>query len=287
MNSSALRRRAAQWLAEGRPSVLVQLSAAKGSVPREAGTRMVVALDGALGTIGGGHLEWMAQQTARRLLQGSQPWPAPQRVALGPSLGQCCGGAVELSYQPLSQDSLAAWDLPPPRLRLFLYGAGHVGRALVRVLRDVDVSLDWIDSRDGTFGTEGGPWLEGDDLSLNAEEPSTAPRRGMHCRISEDPAADAAAAPAGAHHVVMTHSHALDFDIVLALLLRRDTGLVGLIGSKTKRGQFEHRLQARGVAADRIADLICPVGLPGVSGKEPAVVAVAVAAQLLSLPLPP
>ena len=74
---------------------------------------------------------------------------------------------------------------------------------------------------------------------------------------------------------------------MLALLLRGDTGLVGLIGSKTKRGQFEHRLQARGVAADRIADLICPVGLPGVSGKEPAVVAVAVAAQLLSLPLPP
>ncbi|NBO76980.1 MAG: xanthine dehydrogenase accessory protein XdhC [Betaproteobacteria bacterium] len=272
-----MKRRAAQWLAQGRTAVLVKVQEVKGSAPRGAGTRMVVAEDEVLGTIGGGHLEWMALATAKGLLQGRQDWPAPQRVALGPTLGQCCGGSVELAYEPLAEASLRAWALPAPRFHLCLYGAGHVGQALVRVLRDIDVSIDWIDSREEAFGTEYAPYLQNAVVMPNTES-------GLRCWVSEDPTHEAAGAPAGAHHLVMTHHHGLDFDIVARLLQRTDTGWVGLIGSKTKRRQFEHRLRARGLAAERMASLACPVGLDSIAGKEPAVVAVAVAAQLLGLP---
>lgn len=265
MNRAALRLQAARWCEIGRPAVVVELRSVQGSAPREAGTRMLVAQDEVIGTIGGGHLEWMAMNTARELLAGRSPWPAPQRVALGPSLGQCCGGAVDLAFEPLDAQTLMRWPVTPPAGHLLLYGAGHVAQALIQVLRGIDLSVDWVDSRDGAHGR----WPE---------------FPGLRCIVTDDPAHEAHHAPAGAHHVVMTHSHAQDFDIVLALLRRTDTGMVGLIGSKTKRMQFEHRLQARGISEGRVAQLVCPVGLAGVRSKAPAAVAVAVAAQLLSLP---
>lgn len=267
MNATALKQLASQWLALGHSAVLVELRGVKGSAPRDAGTRMVVTAETCWGTIGGGHLEWMAQATARQLLSGMAAWPTPQRLALGPTLGQCCGGSVELRYEPLSPDSLDAWALPAPRFHLCLYGAGHVGQALVGLLRGVDVTIDWLDTREEAF------------VDLPSEG-----HAGLRWWVSDDIAADAGRAPSGAHHLVMTHSHSLDFDIVLRLLNRHDTGLVGLIGSKTKRRHFEGRLAHRGLAADRMADLVCPIGDPRIQGKEPAVVAVSVAAQLLSLP---
>jgi xanthine dehydrogenase accessory factor len=265
MNRAALRLQAARWCEKQRPAVVVELRSVQGSVPREAGTRMLVAQDEVIGTIGGGHLEWMAMHTARELLAGRTPWPAPVRVALGPSLGQCCGGAVDLAYEPLNEDALRRWPVTPPASHLVLYGAGHVAQALIQILRGVDVSVDWVDSRDGAHGS----WPD---------------FPGLRCVVTDDPAYEAHHAPAGAHHLVMTHSHAQDFDIVLALLRRADTGMVGLIGSKTKRMQFEHRLLARGLSEGRVAQLVCPVGVAGVYSKAPAAVAVAVAAQLLSLP---
>ncbi len=265
MNRAALRLQAARWCEKQRPAVVVELRSVQGSVPREAGTRMLVAQDEVIGTIGGRHLEWMAMHTARELLAGRTPWPAPVRVALGPSLGQCCGGAVDLAYEPLNEDALRRWPVTPPASHLVLYGAGHVAQALIQILRGVDVSVDWVDSRDGAHGS----WPD---------------FPGLRCVVTDDPAYEAHHAPAGAHHLVMTHSHAQDFDIVLALLRRADTGMVGLIGSKTKRMQFEHRLLARGLSEGRVAQLVCPVGVAGVHSKAPAAVAVAVAAQLLSLP---
>jgi xanthine dehydrogenase accessory factor len=265
MNRAALRLQAARWCEKQRPAVVVELRSVQGSVPREAGTRMLVAQDEVIGTIGGGHLEWMAMHTARELLAGRTPWPAPVRVALGPSLGQCCGGAVDLAYEPLNEDALRRWPVTPPASHLVLYGAGHVAQALIQILRGVDVSVDWVDSRDGAHGS----WPD---------------FPGLRCVVTDDPAYEAHHAPAGANHLVMTHSHAQDFDIVLALLRRADTGMVGLIGSKTKRMQFEHRLLARGLSEGRVAQLVCPVGVAGVHSKAPAAVAVAVAAQLLSLP---
>lgn len=265
MNGSALRLRAAGWVEAQRQAVVVELHAVQGSVPREAGTRMLVTQDEVIGTIGGGHLEWMAMNSARELLDGQRPWPAPVRVALGPSLGQCCGGTVDLAFEPLNADTLARWPVVQPASHVVLYGAGHVAHALVQVLRGVDVSIDWVDSREGVHGS----WPD---------------FPGLRCIVSEDPAFEAQTAAAGAHHLVMTHSHAQDFDIVLALLRRLDTAMVGLIGSKTKRMQFEHRLLSRGVPASRLAQLVCPVGVPGIRSKAPAAVAVAMAAQLMSLP---
>lgn len=270
MNAIALRGAAQQWLEQGRPACVVRVEGARGSVPRDSGTRMVVGLDEVLGTIGGGHLEWVAIQEARRCLVDGRPAPSTQRLALGPSLGQCCGGALELHYERLDASVMAQWGQPASRFHLMLYGAGHVGQALARLLVEIDCTVDWVDVREDAFPTLArAPWLAHPNL---------------RCIASDGPVSEARAAPTGAHHLVMTHSHALDEDIVQVLMSRHDTGLVGLIGSKTKRQRFEHRLLARGVHPQRVGELVCPIGLPGVQGKEPAVVAVAAVAQLLSLP---
>jgi xanthine dehydrogenase accessory factor len=271
MNQAALKAQAQRWLNEGRRALIVRVQAARGSVPRDAGARMVVGTGQTLGTIGGGHLEWMAVQTAQRCLAAAAPCPEPQRLALGPALGQCCGGAVELQYEVLDAHALDRWVVPPGRFHVCLYGAGHVGQALTQVLADIDCTVDWIDVRDDAFA------------GLPNENWTRSPT--LRCIVSDGPVAEALAAPGGAHHVVMTHSHALDYDIVQALMTRTDTGLVGLIGSMTKRRRFEHRLLARGVPAARVAELACPIGVAGVTGKEPMAVAVAVAAQLLAQPV--
>lgn len=269
MNEQAQKQAAWDWIAQGRPAVLVTVAQARGSVPRAARTRMVVAQDGQIGTIGGGHLEWLALQTARRSLSGSAPLPPEQKLALGPSLGQCCGGAVVLRYEELDRENWAAWRPAPARAEVWLYGAGHVGQAVARLMVDLEIDLRWIDLREDAFpGPEAFAW-------------SRASR--MERVVSEGPAEEARNAPGGSHHLVMTHSHALDYDIVRALLRRDDLGFVGLIGSASKRARFEHRLQAQGLDEAGLARLHCPIGLPDIQGKEPAVIAVSVVAQILGL----
>ena len=248
------------------PGVLVRVERTQGSVPREAGTWMGVFADQVVGTIGGGHLEHEAIAQARRLLH-DQSLPAnAQRVALGPSLGQCCGGVVHLGFERLAQ------GLPVPRERLAmapmpvaLFGGGHVGHALARLLLTLPCTLTWVDSREGIF-------------------PPGLPER-VRCEHAE-PVHDAVQdLPAGSQVLIMSFSHAEDLDVVAACLKRQrahgDLPFIGLIGSQTKWASFRQRLLARGFSEDELAQVTCPIGVPGLQGKEPEVIAVAVAAQLL------
>jgi xanthine dehydrogenase accessory factor len=267
MNQS-LRDSAAAWLAAGRQGLIVEVVGFKGSVPRETGTRMLVGRETVLGTIGGGHLELKAIEAARTLLNdANNREPRTQRFPLGPALGQCCGGTVTLSYRLLDADTLADWPQNPPRFHLQLYGAGHVGRAIARLLAALDVSVDWIDEREGEFPSAllpGQPWpSQIRKLALDAVQ------------------AEVAQAPPGAFYLVLTHSHDQDLRITEAVLRRGDFGWLGLIGSKTKRAQFLRRFEQRGIAPELLSRLVCPIGVPGIVGKEPELIAIAVVAQML------
>lgn len=267
---SDLRALATRWLEAARPAIVVLVTVARGSVPREAGTRMLVARDAAAGTIGGGHLELKAIEEARGMLPAGDRSARSRHFPLGPALGQCCGGAVTLSFAPLDAGSLAAWPVTPPRFRLQLYGAGHVGRAIARALAPLDVQVDWIDEREDEFPT---------GLLDGIDSPWPAHIRRV-CVDSVE--GEVVAAPPGACYLVLTHRHDLDLRIAEAILERGDFAFLGLIGSKTKRQRFVHRFEARGIPPARIARLTCPIGLPGIEGKEPAVIAAAVVAQLLA-----
>jgi xanthine dehydrogenase accessory factor len=252
---------------------LVRVESTEGSAPREAGAWMAVFADRIVGTIGGGHLELQAITEARRRMDrapGAAQQPSPLRFALGPSLGQCCGGVVYLGFELLT-----AADLAPaaglrarlaPRLQpVALFGGGHVGHALARVLAPLPFALTWIDSRDGIF-------------------PSPAPE-GVVCEHSDPVQQAVPRLEAGSRVLIMSFSHAEDLDVVAACLRRQreqgDLPFIGLIGSKTKWATFRARLHARGFAQDDMARVTCPIGIPGIDGKEPEVIAVAVAAQLL------
>ena len=258
----AVRDAARAWLAAARHAVVVEVVDFKGSVPREAGTRMLVAADAVVGTIGGGHLELQAIDQAREMLAAGAAAPKERDIALGPSLGQCCGGVLRLRWQPLSAAALAAWPAPGPRFHLQLYGAGHVGRAIARLLAGIDCRVQWIDERESEFPAE-----------------ATPPHIERLC--VEPVEAEVALAPRGAFFLVLTHSHELDLRITEAILRRGDFAYLGLIGSATKRARFVHRFEERGIAADTLALITCPIGVPGIPGKEPEVIAIAVVAQLL------
>ena len=277
-----LRDIAAEWLATGQRSVLVEVTGARGSVPRGNGTRMLVSASHAAGTIGGGHLELKAIEQARVLLATKPSVPhssLPKQPVLsvhyplGPALGQCCGGAVTLSFALLDQETLQAWPETAPRFHLQLYGAGHVGRAIVRALAALHCVVDWIDEREeefpASFDALGGAWPKHiRKVCVDAVE------------------AEVALAPAGAFYLVLTHQHDLDQRISEAILQRGDFGFFGLIGSKTKKQRFIHRFEQRGFDAALIERMTCPIGIPGIQGKEPEIIAVSVAAQLVQLSEP-
>lgn len=262
--SAALRTQALRWLAQGRAAQWVEVLSTRGSVPREAGTRMLVSTDAVAGTIGGGHLELMAIAQARSRLASGEVMPQEQSIALGPTLGQCCGGAVTLRYRPLAEATLADWTLPTPRFTLQLYGAGHVGRAVVRLLEGIDCRVQWIDEREDEF-------------------PPADECHAAHIdRVCVDAVeAEVATAPAQSCFLVMTHRHDLDLRITEAVLERGDFRWLGLIGSATKRARFVHHFERRGIPSATIARMLCPIGVPGIAGKEPEVIAVAAVAQLL------
>ena len=252
-------------------ALLVTVHDSRGSVPREAGTWMAVFADHTVGTVGGGQLEWQAIQAARQQLQ-SGPLSQLRRYPLGPTLGQCCGGEMTLSFErvgavdaPALAQRLAAAQAHWPRVALF--GGGHVGRALVTVLQTLPLRLHWIDSRDEIF-------------------PPDVPTQVL-CEHSQPVQAAVADLEPGALVVIMSFSHAEDLDVVAACLLRQrqqaDLPFIGLIGSRTKWASFSHRLQERGFGPQELARVTCPIGVPGIVGKAPAVIAVAVAAQLLQV----
>jgi xanthine dehydrogenase accessory factor len=281
-----LRDTAQQWLAGSRAAVLVEVVEARGSVPREAGTRMLVGEHRVEGTIGGGHLEWKAIASARRMLAGattttgaaaatgatrpSQSARLTEHFPLGPALGQCCGGTVTLGYSMLGAAVLAQWPPAAPRFDLQLYGAGHVGRAIVRALAPFNVRITWIDEREDEFNA-----ARLDSPGAGAAE--------VHMVCVDAVEAEVDLAPPGTLFLVLTHQHDLDLRITEAILRRGDFGFLGLIGSKTKKQRFLHRFEQRGISPQAVERLTCPIGVPGITGKEPEVLAAAVVVQLLQV----
>lgn len=258
----ALHDTALAWFRAGRPAIVVEVVATQGSVPREAGTRMLVGADEVLGTIGGGHLELKAMASARQMLTEGAAGPLEHRFPLGPALGQCCGGTVTLRWTALAAVDPATWPAAAQLFTLQLYGAGHVGRAIVKLLAGIACRVQWIDEREDQFPDE--------PLPAHTE------------RVCVEPVeAEVRQAAPGDFYLVLTHSHDLDLAITQAILERGDFGYLGLIGSATKRARFEHRFEARGIARPLIDRITCPIGVPGITGKEPEVIAVAVVAQLL------
>jgi xanthine dehydrogenase accessory factor len=224
----------------------------RGSAPREAGTRMWVSATETHGTIGGGNLEYTALKIAREMLLSGEE-SKERRFALGDSLGQCCGGSVTLQFKKIDQ----AEERPKPRFHVVLFGAGHVGKEVARILERLPCQLTWIDPRPDAF-----------PASVGAN---------VKVVIEEEPAWMVDEAPPNALYLVMTHSHALDLEVVERVLKRNDVAFLGLIGSETKAAKFRLRLQQKGIAAE---GLVCPIGLVK-AGKHPAEVAVSAVAQLL------
>ncbi len=260
---SAWRDIVARLQAGNEPVVLVSVDSIVGSTPREPGAKMLVTEDDFYGTIGGGNLEFQALDIARNLLRtGSEG--GLRRFPLGAGLGQCCGGLVNLMFELL--DETSDWsraDMVEDRIELTLFGAGHVGTALVRALAGLPVAIRWVDSRDGMLPVD--------------------PPAGVECIETDIPETEVDAAPAGSYFLVMTHDHALDQKLCEQILGRDDFAYFGLIGSAAKRRNFETRLARRGVDPARFANMTCPIGVGGISGKQPAQIAISVAAQILQV----
>ena len=310
--------------AAGERVVLVTVAGIRGSAPREVGAKMIVTPEATLGTIGGGQLEYQCSRLAFDMLEGADQ-PALRKFPLGTSMGQCCGGVVDILFEPIA-DSLPTWlqdlraiygqrepsvvvtnlqgrqgkcvvtadaqygDTIPDDIaniahsslesrrsahrvddwffetvvgtdfNIAVFGAGHVGSAVVNALSQLDCNIRWIDSRRHIFRKV--------PANVRAIE-------------SESPALEVAAMPAGSYYLVMTHSHAIDFEICERILRREDAAYCGLIGSVTKRRRFAKRDRGQGMPESLIDALICPIGVDGIGGKKPAEIAVAAAAEIL------
>jgi len=307
-----------EWITQALTSVrdgellaMVSVVGAQGSTPRELGARMLVWPDRFTGTIGGGSLERQGLEQARKLLAQGTRRHALQDYPLGPLLGQCCGGHVRLLVERVDAQSLdwlepaAAARTPfaltarfeaggmrrlvggpgphgsdsprtpiaevrclsetirPALPRLAIFGAGHVGQAVARAFGPLPFHLDWLASREDLRPEAGGT---------------------QATILSEDELEEAVeAAPAGTMVAIFTHSHDLDYRLARAALRRPDLGYVGLIGSRTKRTRFERRFRDDGLGDAELARLTCPIGIAELKSKEPAVIAVGLAAQLLKL----
>lgn len=275
----------------------VVIAQVKGSAPREVGTAMLVWADGQSGTIGGGRLEYDAAAMARKNLDRGIAHSA-KSFALGPQLGQCCGGAVVLSFEVFTQGTLPTtfphahpvmavlsqpssvtqaiaagvdhtamiddWlveHIMRPKHPVWIYGAGHVGRALVDVLAPLpDFDITWIDTEPARFPDD----IPETVTVLPAADPEKAVRH----------------APRDAHHLILTYSH--DMDLMLCdAALRHGFASAGLIGSATKWARFRGRLASLGHTDAQIARITCPIGDPGL-GKHPQAIAVGVVAGLVS-----
>jgi len=286
--------------AEG-AAALITLAETAGSSPRDAGARMIARRgSGVYGTIGGGELEFQAIEAARQALAAGRGPALRRSVALGPEVGQCCGGRVVWRIETFDRRDLAALaglaaaeqagpfvalarldgegrvarrlgDAPrddewreahgEAATPVYLFGAGHVGRALALALAPLPFAVRWIDPRREAF-------------------PPLAPANAKLIAAA-DPPAELKDAPDGALALAITHSHPLDLAIVAEALRQDRFAYVGMIGSATKRARFASQLRDAGIDAARVAKLVCPIGVPGVVGKAPAVIAAAVAAQLL------
>jgi len=246
--------------------ILVDVIEAKGSTPREVGAYMLVAHSALWGTVGGGNLEFSAIDTARAML-GDGRTSETQSFTLGPDTGQCCGGRVSLSIRRVEGEVLDQFKARLEReIRdypdVYLFGAGHVGRALAAALLPLPVNLTVIESR--------------------AEEFDHLDARVARRLLAMPEEAVSAIRPGGAA-IILTHDHALDFLIAAEALMRDDLAYIGMIGSKTKRGVFASYLRDTGYGVDLIDRLVLPIGGKTVHDKRPAVIAALTTAELLEI----
>jgi xanthine dehydrogenase accessory factor len=258
-------------LAMAVPCVLVEVVRVQGSTPREVGAAMLVTPETTLGTIGGGKLELMAIDKAHALIgsgwcEAADAAALEDRIVLSASAGQCCGGVASLRYSvadPATLRRLREQDAQTHRLPTMLFGNGHVAQALVRVLACLPVRLSWVDERGAQF-------------------PADAPHNVLVID-TDTPEAEVENAADDTAFLVMTHSHALDERLCHAILQKNAFSYFGLIGSASKRLNFERRLAMRGIDAARLKKMRCPIGIAGIKDKRPEVIAVSVAAQLMQV----
>lgn len=243
--------------------VLVQIVEAKGSTPRNDGAWMLVSATGSFGTIGGGRLELEAIDHGREVLAGAEA--APLALPLGPAIGQCCGGHVTLSFEVIPaarfgeiQARVEAEDDSDPGV--WLFGGGHVGRALANALLLLPVKVHVVETR--------------------ADELDSTPQ-GAERHLTALPESLVAGIAPGSAVIVLTHDHALDFLIVSAALARDDLAQVGMIGSATKRATFAHQYLREGGDKARLSMLVCPIGRK-IADKRPEVIAATVAADIIA-----
>lgn len=306
--------RARELVAEG-PYVMVTVVETLGSAPRTAGTKMLVSDTALYGTIGGGKLEHQVAEQARKFLGEEGADYHFQTYALGPLLEQCCGGSVTIlleriqpgaeflkeprqaflrtyfecntttkdwcehyardpiSFQDVDGDrfegkaadaGIMLEQVTRKRAKLIMFGAGHVGRAVATALAPLPFDVTWVDNREDEFP---------DHVAASHT-----------VQVSEDYTSFVDRAPAGACYLVFTHSHQLDYALISRILARRDAFYCGMIGSKTKRARFENRmLKERLITEEDLPKFICPIGVKGINGKEPQVIAASVAAELLQV----
>ncbi len=245
--------------------VLVEVSDVRGSAPRDAGAWMLVARDMIFRTIGGGQLEFMAIDHARKILAGGKD--SPMDIPLGPEIGQCCGGRVGLSFKRVSRgltdELVCKVDAEiATRPHVYVFGAGHVGDAMAYALSLTPVRVTLVDTREAEL------------MAVNAP--------GVETCLAAMPEQVVRSAPSGSAFIVLTHDHALDFLIAAEALQRRDAAYVGMIGSKTKKATFKNWLKREFGGDDLFENLVCPVGGSVVKDKRPEVIAALAAAEVLT-----
>ncbi len=259
-----------QLIASGNRAVLVTITNVKGSAPRDVGTQMVLSSTGKqVGTIGGGKLEWQALMMAEQLFeQNNQYFTTQADFILGPDLDQCCGGHVTLQFEGFTKSEVEQVREKAQRETsqntnqpVFVFGAGHVGKAVINALAPLAFDITWFDSRKNMF-------------------PDTLPQnvKAMQFKAVSD---CFELAKQNTFVLIMTHEHGLDFDITNKALKAKQIVFTGLIGSQTKKARFTRRLAEQGLSPAKIEKLTCPIGIKGISDKSPPAIAASVATQLL------
>ena len=241
---------------QGEAYVLVTLVGVKGSTPRDGGTKMVVDAEHIHDTIGGGHLEYKCIDYARKMLATKRQGQHLENFPLGSKLGQCCGGQTSVLFEYFAASTV----------NITLFGAGHVGQALINILADLPCKVTWVDSRESQF-------------------PAPVFMRGLsnvNCVVTDSPVDMVDKADDDSYFVVMTHNHQLDFDICQRILQRKSFTYLGLIASDTKWRRFVQRFAHRDIDPAIVAKMSCPIGLAQVPGKKPAEIAVSIAGEIIN-----
>lgn len=256
------------FLAANPAAIAAELTAVRGSSPREAGTFMLVSPEAQTGTIGGGALEYMVIDRARQVLRDGEHEDSLD-IPLGPEIGQCCGGRVDVSLKRVTAAEarrlVAKLEAElTARPHVYLFGSGHVGHALARALSALPLRVHVVDTRPDELV----------NLPDNVETHAVAM-----------PEAVVRSAPAGSAFVILTHDHALDFLIAAEALQRSDARYIGMVGSKTKKARFRNWYLGEGYPVAPLDRLVLPIGgkaFPnGLGDKRPEVIAALAAAEIL------